>query len=425
MYILTLNARQQTLHFKLFSWPERTVLADGHVAGIGGESGMLSARNADGQLCAEPVYTFDHEAALRSVEEYLSAAGYPSAKIAAIGHRVVHGGETFTHPVEINAAVLDAIRAVEYLAPDYNGANLAGILAARELFPDARQVATFDTAFHQNMPPHAAIYALPYEWYEKHGIRRYGFHGTSHLYLARRAAVLLGKDYTECNFVTVFCGVGISLCAIRNGRSIDTSMGLTPLEGPLMSTRCGDIDPGISLFVMDHEQHTPQDMNDILNRKSGIAGITGHYYGHHQLMAQADAGDERCQLALQMEHYRLKKLIGAYLAALGVQADAIVFNCGKKSDWLRLSEGTKGLEGFGVEPPLESAKAGFLRGDESVLNAENSRVRLLAVPTDEDLVYAEDAAALLNGASPDPRSYDYSFLHTSQQITTSSLAEKV
>jgi len=415
MYILTLNTRHQSLHFKLFSWPDRAVLADGHVAGIGGESGTLCARNAEGVLCAESVYTFDHEAALRGVEEYLSSEGYQPAEIAAIGHRVVHGGENFSQPVEIDPAVIDAIHKMEYLAPRYNGANLSGILAAQEIFPKARQVATFDTAFHQTLPPHAAIYPIPYEWYEKHGIRRYGFHGTSHLYLARRAAVLLGKDFTDCNFVTVFCGFGISLSAIRNGRSIDTSMGLTPVEGPLMATRCGDIDPGISLFVMEREKHSPQDMIETLNCKSGIAGITGHYYGHRQLTAHAEAGEARCRLALEMEQYRLKKLIGAYLVALGVQADAIVFNCGSENDWLRFSEGTKGLNCFGVEPAKDEAKAGFLSGEEGFLNDDNSKVRLMAVPTNEDLIFAEDAAAILNGVNPDPSSYDYSFLHSPPQ----------
>lgn len=411
MYILTLNARQQTLHFKLFAWPERTVLIDGTVAGIGGETGTLCGRKSDGGLFVESVCTFNHKAALRSIEDYLTAAGFHADKIAAIGHRVVHGGETFTCPVEIDERVIAAIRAVEHLAPQYNGANLAAIFAASAIFPTARQMATFDTAFHQTMPRHAAIYPVPYPWYKKHGIRRYGFHGTAHLYLARRAAVLLGKKDGECNLVTVFCGGGISLTALRNGRSIDTSMGLTPLEGPLMSTRCGDIDPGITLFVMDHEQHTPQQMIEILNSKSGIAGVTGHYYTHRQVVARAAAGDERCQLALQMEHYRLKKLIGAYLAALEIKADAIVFNCGGESDWLRLAEGTRGLEQFGVAPVDTDAREGFLRGEEGFLNADKGGVRLLAIPTDEDLVYAEDAAAILAGGSPDPHTYDYSFLH--------------
>lgn len=411
MYILTLNARQQTLHFKLFAWPERTVLIDGNVAGIGGETGTLSGRNGDGGLFVESVCTFNHKAALRSIEDYLAAAGYPTKRIAAIGHRVVHGGEAFTCPVEIDEAVIASIRAVEHLAPQYNGANLAAISAAYEIFPTARQMATFDTAFHQTMPRHASIYPVPYQWYEKHGIRRYGFHGTAHLYLARRAALLLGKEDGECNLVTVFCGGGISLCALRNGRSIDTSMGLTPLEGPLMSTRCGDIDPGITLFVMDHEQHTPQEMIDILNSKSGIAGVTGHYYTHRQVAAHAATGDERCRLALQMEHYRLKKLIGAYLAALEIRADAIVFNCGNESDWLRLAEGTRGLEQFGVAPVDDGARDCFLRQEEGFLNAAGTGVRLLALPSNEDLIYAEDAAALLAGGRHDPHSYDYSFLH--------------
>lgn len=407
MYIMTLNARQHTLHFKLFSWPARTVLIDGNVAGIGGETGTLSGRNCEGKLFAESVCTFNHKAALRGIEDYLTAAGYPVERIAAIGHRVVHGGEAMTRPVEVDAAVIDSIHAVENLAPSYNSANLAGIFAARAIFPASRQIATFDTSFHQTMPRHACIYPLPYEWYEKNGIRRYGFHGTAHLFLARRAALLLGKEYAQCNLVTVFCGGGISLCAIRNGRSIDTSMGLTPLEGPLMSTRCGDIDPGITLFMMDHEQHTPQEMIDILNSKSGVAGVTGRYYTHRQVVAHAAAGDERCQLALQMEQYRLKKLIGAYLAALNVRADAIVFNCGDSGDWLRIAEGTRGLEQFGVAAADEEARGGFLRGEELFLNAAGG-VRLLALPTDEDLIYAEDAAALFSGVSPDPLTYDYS-----------------
>jgi acetate kinase len=246
---------------------------------------------------------------------------------------VVHGGEKFTRSVLIDSEVVAAIRETAQLAPLHNGPSLTGIEAAFILLPGIPQVAIFDTAFHQTMPQHAYIYPLPYEWYEKHGVRRYGFHGQSHHYAARRGAELLGLPPERTNLITVHTGNGVSLCAVKGGRSVDTSMGLTPLEGAMMGTRCGDIDAGIPPFIMNEMGLSSTEMDLFLNQKSGLTGVIGRNISRRAASEAADHGDQRCRLALEMEAYRLKKYIGAYIAAVG-KIDAIVFSYGEGwVDW--------------------------------------------------------------------------------------------
>jgi acetate kinase len=259
------------------------------------------------------------------------------------------------------------------------------------------------------MPEHAYIYPLPYEWYEKHGIRRYGFHGPSHLYLAKRAAVLLGKTAGECSLVTVHIDRGVSLCAIRYGVSVDTSMGLTPLEGAIMGTRCGDIDPGILPFIMQETNLSARDMEGVLNQKSGLCGITGRYIDRRHMQEGALDGDDRCRLALEMEAYRLRKYIGAYLAAAGPM-DAVVFSAGVgATEWLAREQTLAELGCLGIRLDRERNRSASLQGGESIISADGSPVRVLVIPTDEELVFAEDVAAIVDGKHGDHLSCGYSF----------------
>jgi len=266
------------------------------------------------------------------------------SEISAVGHRVVHGGEKFKCSVLIDDSVIKAIEEVQHLAPLHNPPNLAGIRGAKSIMPDIPHVAIFDTAFHQTMPDYAYLYAVPYEWYERFGVRRYGFHGTSHLYVSKRAATMLGKPSKECNIITMHIGNGASHTAIKNGISVDTSMGLTPLEGAVMGTRSGDIDPAIPLFMQQQLGLGPKEMDNMLNKKSGVLGITGKFTDRRDVIACSQAGDKRCSLALEIESYRIKKYIGSYYAVLG-RVDAIVFTAGVgENAWLIREKALSNLE---------------------------------------------------------------------------------
>ena len=331
-----------------------------------------------------------------------------AGEISAVGHRVVHGGEQFRHSVRIDQEVLDAIRALEHLAPLHSAPNLAGIEAARRQLPEVPQMAIFDTAFHQTMPEAAYLYPLPYEWYQKHGVRRYGFHGPSHLYLSRRAAVLLKKPVAECSLITIHLDRGVSLCAIKNGRSVDTSMGMTPLEGAVMETRCGDIDPGIHAYMMQELELSVQELEQILNRKSGICGLTQRKMGREQFLEAVLDGDQRSERALAVETYRIRKYIGAYLAIVG-PLDAVVFTAGSAVEWLVREKVLDGLQSFGMRMDLEKNRAVRSNRREVELSGDRSTVRIFLVPTNEELVYLEDVAAIHAGIYSDHQRHDYSF----------------
>ncbi|GFE62625.1 acetate kinase [Geobacter sp. AOG2] len=413
MNILTLSCWSHSIKYHLFSWGGESLLAAGLVkrVGLGGTSITIEVPGRTAET--EDVEFVDHLAAVALILETLSDPRYgvdgEAAQIGAVGHRVAHGGERFHHSVVIDDQVLDAIRDLQQLAPLHNAANIAGIEAAMGLLPHLPQVAIFDTAFHVTMPDFAYIYPLPYEWYKKFGVRRYGFHGPSHIYLSRRAAMLLGKPADACNLITIHIDKGVSLCAIRNGASIDTSMGLTPLEGAVMETRSGDFDAGITAFIMQQMNLSAREMESILNQKSGIRGITGWNAERRQILEAAVGGYPRCRLALEMEAYRLKKYIGAYLAAVG-PLDAVVFTSGAgELEWFARELALGGLECFGVLPDPERNRAIRSEREEALITGDASPVKVFVIPTDEELVFAQDVTAILSGEYSDHLHYDYSF----------------
>jgi len=403
MIILILNCRGFSIHFQLFDWSTRTVLARGDVDRIelGDSFIVMEVPGRDPYHLESDCSSFAAAVAL-----ILSALTHPlegpldrADQITAVGHRIVHGGEQFTASVPITGKVIAAVRAMEELAPLHIPPNLAGIEGAMAILPAIPHVAIFDTAFHQAMPLHAFLYPLPWEWYEKHGVRRYGFHGASHCYGARRGAALLGRDPARCNLITVHIGNGTSLCAVAGGRSIDTSMGLTPLEGTMMETRCGSIDPGIPPFMMQEEQLSPRDLDRILNQRSGAVGITGLRLERGAFLARAAAGDERCLLALEMETYRLRKHIGSYAAALG-RLDAVVFSAASgEGEWLVREKTLSPLEQFGICLDHERNRAARSTDREERISTDESPVAVYVVPTAEEMVYAEEVAALLSLAT--------------------------
>jgi acetate kinase len=356
----------------------------------------------------------DHQVAIHLIIKILVDKEYgvvdEITQISAVGHRVVHGGEKFTCSVQIDDKVLDAIKDVQHLAPLHNPPNISGIEAAQSVLPEVPHIAIFDTAFHQTIPESAYTYAVPYEWYEKHGVRRYGFHGTSHLYVSKRAAVMLGKDPKDCNIITMHIGNGVSHTAIKNGISVDTSMGLTPLEGAVMGTRCGDLDPAIPMFIQQQEGLSPAEIDSILNKKAGILGITGQYTDRRDVIEGAeDDNCPRCQLALDVEAYRLKKYIGSYAAAAG-GIDAVVFTAGvgEMASLIR-EKALEGLEFMGIILDKEKNRNTMTRKSENVITTPDSPVKVFVIPTDEELVFTEDVVAILEGTYTDHMNYKYSF----------------
>jgi acetate kinase len=330
-------------------------------------------------------------------------------EISAVGHRVVHGGEKFTRSVAIDKDVLDAIKSVQHLAPLHNPPNISGIEAAQTVLPDVPHIAILDTAFHQTMPDYAYTYPLPYEWYQEYGVRRYGFHGTSHLYVSKRAALKLGKPLSESKIITLHIGNGVSHSAIKNGASVDTSMGLTPLEGAMMGTRCGDIDPAIPPFLMDQEGFNPREIDSLLNKKSGILGITGRYTDRRDVIENAQKGDYRCKLALDIEAYRIKKYIGAYAAALG-GVDAVVFTAGVGENAGIIREmALEGLEFMGIDLDREKNLKTFSKHGESEITTPDSAVKVFVIPTNEELVFVEDVVAIMNDTYTSHLEFAYTF----------------
>ncbi len=413
MIIMALNCGSSSVKYQLFDWDKKVVIAKGMVERvIVGDSFIMH------EVPGREPYRFeedcpDHRAAIDLIIRVLTDSENgvlkTVAEISAVGHRVVHGGEKFTCSVKIDEKVLDAVKEVQHLAPLHNPPNIEGIEAAQYLMPTIPHVAIFDTAFHQTMPEYAFLYPVPYEWYENHGVRRYGFHGTSHLYVSKRASVLLGKPASECNIITMHIGNGVSHCAIKNGVSVDTTMGLTPLEGAVMGTRSGDIDPAIPAFIMQIENLSAKEIDSILNKKSGILGITGKYTDRRDVIEHANAGDHRCQLALEIEAYRLKKYIGAYMAAIG-SLDAVVFTAGVGEMGAAIREkAIEGLEPLGICLDRERNKGAMTRKRESLITTDDSPVKVFVIPTDEELVFTEDVVAILEGTYTDHMNFEYSF----------------
>ena len=401
MKILVINCGSSSLKYQLLDMTTSTALASGLIERIGESQGRLTHSKHPGAddeteiVREEPIA--DHEAGMRLVQELLAdpEAGVvaDASDIQAVGHRVVHGGETFRSSAKINQEVMAAIEKTIPLAPLHNPANLMGIQVARELLPDAPQVAVFDTAFHQTMPPRAYHYALPYEFYEELGVRRYGAHGTSHKYVAEQAAGLLERPLGELNLVTAHLGSGASICAIEKGRSIDTSMGMTPLAGVIMGTRSGDLDPGALMYIADKKGYTVAEIDRVLQKESGLKGICGSN-DMRDIHARAADGDERARLALDMFVYRIRHYIGAYFFALG-KVDALVFTAGiGEHDPITREKCCEGLEHFGVLLDHEKNKTG--RGQARETSKSDSPVKIFIIPTNEELEIARQTVEVLN-----------------------------
>jgi len=413
MDILALNCGSSSVKYQLYDWEKKEVIAKGMVERVTIGDSFIIHEVPGRETYREEYECPDHKVAIhliiKTLVDKVHGVVEEITRISAVGHRVVHGGEKFARSVMIDDAVLDAIKEVQHLAPLHNPPNISGIEAAQSVLPEVPHIAIFDTAFHQTMPEHAYMYPLPYEWYEKHGVRRYGFHGTSHLYVSKRAAVMLGKDPKDCNIITMHIGNGVSHTAIKNGISVDTSMGLTPLEGAVMGTRCGDIDPAIPMFIQQQEDIGPKEIDSILNKKSGVLGITGQYTDRRDVIEGAEEGDERCKLALEIEGYRLKKYIGAYCAALG-SLDAVVFTAGVgEMGWLIREKACEGLEHMGIKFDKEKNRNTMTRKRESIITTDDSPVKVFVIPTDEELVFTEDVVAILEETYTEHMSYPYSF----------------
>jgi acetate kinase len=413
MDILALNCGSSSVKYQLYDWTRREIIAKGMVERVTIGDSFIIHEVPGRETYREEYECPDHQVAIHLIIKTLSSKEHgvvsDMSQISAVGHRVVHGGEKFTCSVLIDDTVLDAIKEVQHLAPLHNPPNISGIEAAKSVLPDVPHIAIFDTAFHQTMPKHAYTYAVPLEWYEKHGVRRYGFHGTSHLYVSKRAAVLLDKDPKDCNIITMHIGNGVSHTAIRGGISVDTSMGLTPLEGAVMGTRCGDIDPAIPMFIQQKEGLSAKEIDSILNKKSGVLGITGQFTDRRDVIEGAENGCEKCALALDLEAYRLKKYIGSYCAAIG-RLDAVVFTAGVgEMGWQIRERALDGLEHMGIKLDREKNRNTMTRKRESVITTPDSPVKVFVIPTDEELVFTEDVVAILEGTYTDHMNFQYTF----------------
>lgn len=395
MKILVINCGSSSLKYQLFDMNGEAVLAKGLVERIGIEGSRLKAEG-NGK---KEIYEYemkDHKAALGYVLKALTndtvGAVASLDEISGVGHRVVHAGEKYSASVRVDDEVMKALEECVELAPLHNPPNITGIRAIQELMPGKPNVAVFDTAFHQTMPKEQYIYALPYEYYEKDRVRRYGFHGTSHKYVAERAADLLGKRPEEVNLITCHLGNGASLAAVRGGKSVATSMGLTPLEGLVMGTRCGDIDPQIVTFLMAKYGYSLEEMNNILNKKSGVLGISGVSSDFRDIEGAFAEGNDRAGLALDVFHDKVRKYIGAYAAVLG-KIDAVVFTAGlgENSKESR-SAVCQNLEFMGVK--LDEAKNN-VRGKEAEISKDGSKVKVFVIPTNEELMIARDTLSLI------------------------------
>ena len=396
MKVLVINAGSSSLKYQLMDTDTRTVLAKGLCERIGIDGRLTHKVPAKDLKLEFEIAMPTHAEAIQSVLDALTSAEHGvirnMSEIDAVGHRVVHGGENFAASARIDADVMAALEECIPLAPLHNPANITGIKACQAVMPSTPMVAVFDTAFHQTMPARSYIYALPYEYYEKDKVRRYGFHGTSHRYVSARAAALLGKPIEELKIITCHLGNGSSVSAIDGGRSVDTSMGFTPLAGVPMGTRSGDLDAGILEYLMNKYGMDIKEMLNVLNKKSGVLGISGVSSDFRDLEEAAKAGNDRAQLALDSFQYSVKKLVGAYAAAMG-GVDAIVFTAGVgENDAVTRMAIASGLEFMGVKM---DAEANNTRGHEAVVSAADSKVKVLLIPTDEELMIAMDTAEIV------------------------------
>ena len=396
MKVLVINCGSSSLKYQLINMEDESVLAIGLVERIGIDGSVLKheVEGMDKVVIETPMP--DHKVALEVVMAALVNEKHGAIKdmseISAVGHRVVHAGEKFATSVVITDEVIKALEDMVELAPLHNPPNLIGIRACQELLPNVPMVSVFDTAFHQTMPASSYIYALPYEYYKEYGVRRYGFHGTSHKYVSQRAAELLGKDVKDLKIITCHLGNGASVAAVENGKVVDTSMGFTPLEGLIMGTRSGDIDPAIVTFLMSKLQVDAATLNDIINKKSGVLGISGVSSDFRDIEKAADEGNERAKLALDTYYKRVKKYIGAYMAEMG-GVDAIVFTAGLgENSIVAREEICSNLQAFGIEIDKERNN---VRGKDTLVSTDASKVAVFCIPTNEELVIARDTKELV------------------------------
>ena len=396
MKILVLNCGSSSVKYKLIESDSKKVLAEGGVEKIGLPDSFLKFKRPDG---SKEIITVDMPTAKEAVKNVLNILTDPKEgviksfdEIEAVGHRVVHGMEYFNKSVLITPEVIERVKECYPVAPLHNPANVTGIEAVSSLMPNVPQVAVFDTAFHQTMPSEAYMYALPYEAYEKYGVRRYGFHGTSHRYVSRRACEFLGLPYEKQRIITCHIGNGASITAIQDGKSVDTSMGLTPTEGLMMGTRVGDVDPGAIVYMMECEGLDAAGVSKLINKRSGVAGVTEISSDMRDIEAAVENGNERAKLALDMYEYRILKYIGAYTAVLG-GVDVIVFTGGVGENQTGTRERIcKKLEYMGV---TFNAEANKTRGEEIEISGADSKVHVVVIPTDEEMMIAEDTAAIV------------------------------
>ncbi|CAH2212865.1 acetate/propionate family kinase [Tepidibacter aestuarii] len=396
MNILVINCGSSSLKYQLINMENESVMAIGLAERIGIEGSVVKHQTTGKDKVSIEQPMKDHKDALKIVLDSIVHEEYGAIKdmkeISAVGHRVVHGGEKFTTSVVITPEVKKGIEDCVELAPLHNPANLIGINACQEILPGVPMVGVFDTAFHQTMPKSSYLYGLPYELYEKYGVRRYGFHGTSHKYVSKRAADMLGKNLEDLKIITCHLGNGASIAAVDGGVCKDTSMGFTPLEGLIMGTRCGDMDPAIVPFIMEKEGLDSKGLNTLMNKKSGVLGMTGISSDFRDIEGAASKGDEKAEVALEAYCNRVKKYIGSYMAEMG-GVDVVLFTAGIGENSISMREQIcEGLEGLGMKIDKEKNN---VRGKDTVISTDDSKVKLLIVPTNEELMIARDTLELV------------------------------
>ncbi|NCC79615.1 MAG: acetate kinase, partial [Clostridia bacterium] len=396
MKILVINCGSSSLKYQLIDMENENSLSTGLVERIGIEGSKLTQKVEGREKYVLTVPMKNHKDAIAHVIDTLldevQGVIKSSDEIGAVGHRVVHGGEKYSTSVIIDDEVMKDLEEFSVLAPLHNPPNIIGINACKELMPDTTMVAVFDTAFHQTMPEKAFLYGLPYELYKENHIRKYGFHGTSHKYVSQRAAEMLDKDLKDLKLITCHLGNGASVSAVRGGVSVDTSMGFTPLEGLLMGTRCGDIDPAIIPYLMDVKGYSYDEVNNIMNKKSGVLGLSGVSSDFRDIEDAAAEGNERAKLALDVFHYRVKKYIGYFMAAMN-GLDAVIFTAGLGENAIETREEiVSDMEWFGIELDREKNK---VRGKERIVSTDDSKVKVIVIPTNEELMIARDTLSLV------------------------------
>lgn len=401
MNILVLNCGSSSVKYKLIEIKANKVLAEGGIEKIGLPDAFIKFKFGIEKI-QQDLDINDHVGAIKSILDNLTSKEYGCIKdfkeIDAVGHRVVHGGEKFNKSVLINDEVIAKIKECYGIAPLHNPVNMAGIDAINEVLPEVPQVGVFDTAFHQTMPAKSYMYALPYKYYAEDGVRRYGFHGTSHRYVSQRVCEFLGVEPKGKKIITCHVGNGGSITAVKDGKSIDTSMGLTPTEGLMMGTRCGDVDPGALIFLMDKHNLSSKDMLNMVNKESGLAGVSGVSSDMREITAAAKQGNEKAILALEMYEQRITKYVGAFAAEMG-GVDIIVFTggVGEHQSSTRANV-CNPLRFMGVE--IDDAANDANNGDEGIISTPNSAVKVVVIPTDEEYMIAKDTEAIIEGREP-------------------------